>query len=68
MKIVLKALTLINFKGARSRTIDFSEVTNIYGDNATGKTTIKDAFCWLFFGKDSTDRKDFEIKTLDGNN
>jgi exonuclease SbcC len=27
-----------------------------------------DAFLWLFFGKDSTDRKDFEIKTLDENN
>src|SRR5690606_11599013 len=26
------------------------------------KTTIFDAFTWLLFGKDSRDRKDFEIK------
>jgi hypothetical protein len=24
-----------------------------------------DAFTWMLFGKDSSDRKDFEIKTLD---
>ena len=38
------------------------------GVNGVGKTTIFDAFTWLLFGKDSTDRKDFEIKTLDKNN
>ena len=37
---------------------------NIYGDNATGKTTLADAFMWLLFGKDSLNRADFEIKTL----
>ena len=68
MKIELKKLTLTNFKGIRSFSTDFEQVTNIAGDNATGKTTLKDAFLWLFFGKDSSDRKDFEIKTLDENN
>jgi AAA15 family ATPase/GTPase len=68
MKIEIKRLTLSNFKGIRSLTISFNQVTNILGDNATGKTTLMDAFLWLFFGKDSTDRKDFEIKTLDENN
>lgn len=68
MKIELKKLTLTNFKGIRSFSTGFNQVTNICGDNATGKTTLKDAFLWLFFGKDSSDRKDFEIKTLDENN
>jgi exonuclease SbcC len=69
MKIELKRLSLTNFKGIRSFVANFnSDVTNIMGDNATGKTTLMDAFLWLFFGKDSTDRKDFEIKTLDENN
>lgn len=63
-EIVLKSLTLNNFKGIKDLKIDFSQVTNIYGDNGTGKTTINDAFCWLLFDKDSKDRKDFEIKTL----
>lgn len=68
MKIILKKLTLTNFKGIRSLSILFDQVTNIFGDNATGKTTLFDAFLWLLFGKDSTDRKDFEIKTLDEKN
>ena len=45
--------------------IDFSDgVTSIYGGNATGKTTIADAFFWLLFDKDSAGRADFNIKPL----
>lgn len=67
MNIQLKSITLLNFKGIRNLTIGFNEsgVTSIYGKNAIGKTTIFDAFTWLMFGKDSTDRKDFNIKTID---
>jgi exonuclease SbcC len=69
MKIELKKLSLTNFKGIKSLVIDtFDDITNVFGDNATGKTTVFDAFLWLLFGKDSTDRKDFEIKTLDSRN
>lgn len=64
-EIILKKLHLKNFKGIKELQIDFnSKVTNIYGDNATGKTTIFDAFTWLLFDKDSQDRAAFEIKTL----
>lgn len=63
--ILIKKLILKNFKGIKSLEIDFGSVTNILGGNATGKTTVFDSFCWLLFGKDSKDRKDFEIKTLD---
>lgn len=66
--IQIQKITLINFKGVRKLEIDFDKSTNIYGDNGTGKTTVFDAFTWMMFGKDSTDRKDFEIKTLDKNN
>lgn len=66
--IVLKRLTLTNFKGIRSLDIAFDErVTTISGRNGSGKTTIMDAFTWLLFGKDSQDRKQFSIKTLDEN-
>lgn len=69
MKIRISNLKLKNFKGIKDLKIDFnSENTNIYGKNATGKTTIFDAFKWLFFDKDSNDRKDFNIKTLDSEN
>ncbi len=66
--IVIRKLTLLNFKGIRNLEIDFSHNTNISGRNGCGKTTIFDAFTWLLFGKDSKDRKDFNIKTLDENN
>jgi len=66
-QVKIKQLTLINFKGHRGLTVNFSDVTNISGENATGKSTIFDAFVWLLFGKDQFDRKDFEIiPTQDG--
>ena len=65
MQIKLKKLKLQNFKGQRHLDIDFEDVTNIYGRNGTGKTTVLDAFLWGLFGKDSTYRSTFEIKTLD---
>ena len=63
--IEIKEITLKNFKGLRDQKIEFKNNTNIYGSNGAGKTTIFDAFTWLLFGKDSKDRKDFEVKTLD---
>lgn len=67
MKIVLKKLELKNFKGIKELVINFGDVTSISGKNATGKTTVVDAFTWLLFGKDSKDRTTFNIKTLDKN-
>lgn len=69
-EIFLKKLIIRNFKGIRSLTIDFNQQeTTIAGENGTGKTTVLDAFLWLLFGKDSTNRSDinFNIKTLDEN-
>lgn len=67
-KIILKKLSLLNFKGLREFAIEFDEnVTRVLGRNGSGKTTIFDGFTWLLFGKDSDDRKDFNIKTLDEN-
>ena len=68
MQIRIRKIKLTNFKGIRSLEIAFNQTTNIYGENAAGKTTIFDAFTWCLFGKDSSDRKDFEVKTLDANN
>ncbi len=62
----LLSLRIRNFKGIPE--FEFASAgrdANIYGDNATGKTTIWDAFCWLLFDKDSNDAKDFSIKPLD---
>jgi len=51
-----------NFKGVKDLTINFSKVTNIYAQNGGFKTTIADAWYWVLYGKDSQDRKDFNIK------
>lgn len=68
MRVKLKKLTLKNFKGIKEKEVIFSDKTNISGDNATGKTTIFDAYSWLLWGKDSFNRKDYEIKPYDENN
>lgn len=67
-KISIKQMKFVNFKGLRDLTVTFNdEVTNISGHNASGKTSIFDGFTWLLFGKDSQDRKAFDIKTIDNN-
>lgn len=64
--IKLTKLTIGNFKGIKNLTINFqNHVTNIYGANETGKTSVYDAFLWCLFGKDSSDRADFNIRPLD---
>lgn len=68
MNIKINKLRLNNFKGIKELEIDFKDkLTNIFGDNAVGKTTVFDAFCWLLWDKDSLNRSQFEIKTLDEN-
>lgn len=62
-EITLRSLELWNFKGIKYRKVDCGRHTNILGNNGTGKTTLFDAYRWLLFGKDSTDRAQFEIKT-----
>ncbi len=62
----LLSMKLTNFKGIRQADFDFPDGGNynIYGANATGKSTTFDALTWLLFDKDSLDTKDFTIKTL----
>lgn len=67
-EIKLLKLNLRNFKGIKDFTLSpGGKNVNVYGDNATGKTTIMDAFIWLLFGKDSQNNSNFNIKTLDKN-
>lgn len=65
--IKIKSLTLENFKCHRNLVLHFNGGNaSIYGDNATGKTSIYDALTWLLFGKDShgNGEKNIEIKPL----
>lgn len=65
-QIKLVNLKLTNFKGIKSLEVDLKgNNARIYGDNGTGKTTIFDAFVWLLFNKDSQNKSDFQIKTME---
>lgn len=69
MKLIIKALSLLNFKGQRDYTLNPTEhVTNVHATNGAGKSTICDAWSWLWTGKDAKGRADYEIKTNDINN
>ena len=69
-EIKIKRLSMENFKCHRNLTLTFNGGNaSIYGDNASGKTSIYDALTWLLFGKDSAGNgeKNIEIKPLDEN-
>lgn len=62
MKII--KLRLENFQGIRALTLDLDgKNAAIYGDNATGKTTVYNAVTWLLFDKPSNGSKGFTPKT-----
>lgn len=65
MKITLKKLHIENFKNAKDQTFELDHITKIKGQNASGKTTIVDAFMWCLFNKDSKGNTDFGIRPLD---
>lgn len=65
MQIILKSLHIENFKGIKSLDVNFSNKTSIKGQNASGKTTIFDAFTWLLFNKNSAGEEKFNVRPLD---
>lgn len=64
-QVVIKSITMHNFRGEKDRTTAFNTQaeTFICGRNGLGKSRHFDATIWLLFGKDAADRKDYEIKT-----
>ena len=65
MGIILKSISLENFKGCKNKTYKFGLLTRIFGANASGKTSIFDALTWLLFNKDSLGSEKFSIRPLD---
>lgn len=62
----IKILRLENFQGIKDATFQFDgQSASIYGDNATGKTTVYNAMTWLLFDRPSTGAKGFTPKTRD---
>ena len=65
MNIKLKSLHLENFKGIKVLDVVFGDKTKIKGQNASGKTTVFDAFTWLLFNKNSAGEEKFNVRPLD---
>ena len=51
MKLKIKRIELTDFKGVRNASYEFGDKTKISAENGAGKTTIADAFYWLFTDK-----------------
>jgi DNA repair exonuclease SbcCD ATPase subunit len=72
MKLELKSMDIENFKGIKQLHLDFSPAqTDISGANASGKSSIADAFSWCIWNKDSNGNApgtdSFREKPLDDN-
>lgn len=71
MEIKLKKLILENFMCYSLKEIDFSDFTKISAMNGIGKSTIANAYMWLFFNCDyelrdnQTVRREVDGKTID---
>lgn len=71
MEIKLKKLILENFMCYALKEIDFSDFTKISSMNGIGKSTIANAYMWLFFNCDyelrdnQTVRREVDRKTID---
>lgn len=64
----IKSISIQNFKGCKDKTYTFDgRNATVSGANATGKTTILDAFWWLLFNKNSLGNEKFSIRPLDEN-
>lgn len=59
MKISLKTLHVENFKGIKQIDVSFGNKTKIKGQNASGKTSLFDAFTFLLFNKNSAGEEKF---------
>ncbi len=65
-ELKLERLEIINFKGIENFVFEPSgAVSTIHGDNGCGKTTVADAYAWLFTDNDNCDNRKFYLKPLD---
>ncbi len=64
--IRLQSLSFKNIKGFEDYGINFDgKDADIFGKNATGKSSTYDLFLWILLGKDSANRSDYQIKPQD---
>jgi DNA repair exonuclease SbcCD ATPase subunit len=60
----VKKLKIVNFKGINNFEIDLEKENEIRGENATGKTTVFDAYLWVLRGKNSEMASEFSVQPI----
>ena len=65
-KIEVKEIRLTDFKGQSEKKIGFGHRTVVSGKNGCGKTTLADAFMWVFCDKDYSLKSNPDIRPDDG--
>lgn len=66
MKIAIDYIRLENFKGVESFLLKLGgESATVTGENASGKTTLADAWFWLMTGSNLDQKSNFNVISLD---
>lgn len=65
-KIEVREIRLTDFKGQSEKKIEFGHRTVVSGKNGCGKTTLADAFMWVFCDKDYSLKSNPDIRPDDG--
>lgn len=65
-KIEVREIRLTDFKGQSEKKIEFGHRTVVSGKNGCGKTTLADAFMWVFCDKDYSLKNNPDIRPDDG--
>lgn len=65
-KIEIREIRLTDFKGQLEKKIEFGHRTVVSGKNGCGKTTLADAFMWVFCDKDYNLKNNPDIRPDDG--
>ena len=65
-KIEVREIRLTDFKGQPEKKIEFGHRTVVSGKNGCGKTTLADAFMWVFCDKDYSLKSNPNIRPDDG--
>lgn len=66
MKVKIKRIELTDFKGVKNAKYEFGDKTKISAENGAGKTTISDAFYWIFTDKNYSLASNPNIRPNDG--
>lgn len=65
-KVEVREIRLTDFKGQQEKKIEFGHRTVVSGKNGCGKTTLADAFMWVFCDKDYSLKSNPDIRPDDG--